>query len=303
MGLNMKYSLNPALNEKCILINRAKEKNIIGAFPKDYIKIINGNLFTSTKGDSTHILKYPSKYERINENEHFFLWLAEQSGFKTSESNAVQLKISGKDIRGRAFITKRFDLDRAVHMFHAAELFESEDKKYELSFLELLNIVKDMPCVFHDVVKNLANQLFYSRLIGNSDLHGENIAFLFDGDNLVVSPVYDIVNTQIYGLETHGAFIVDGIKGKPTISGLLSDIKKVCKVDLDEVIDGFEEILKRVKENLPQIHESGMNIKQVEAIETYINEKIVFFEDELDEITQTKVREFSDSGSIIIGLK
>ena len=62
-------------------------------------------------------------------------------------------------------------------------------------------------------VRNLYLQFIFAWLTGNGDLHANNVAVLGGREAWVVSPVYDIPCTLLYGDDTMALTVAGRVKG------------------------------------------------------------------------------------------
>ena len=71
------------------------------------------------------------------------------------------------------------------------------EEKYDLSIEEMFEFL-DSRLVREDLSR-LAKYVYYSYLVGNGDFHAKNVAFF--KNPLRLAPMYDVVNTKIYGFD------------------------------------------------------------------------------------------------------
>lgn len=202
--------INPVLpfNRSEFKTDKAKRNNkrfsISGVQPKLLISIQEDELdITETKG--THILKIsPEEYPYAAENEHLTMEIIRYLKIDTALCGLMKLKNEDGE---SAYITKRFDRDdgEKVHqedMMQAMGLPSDSHSKYESKSYE------DVGKFLFDKGKNLIvvgdffRRVVLNFLLGNDDFHLKNISIRpnpEEGILLTLTPLYDSLNTMIYG--------------------------------------------------------------------------------------------------------
>lgn len=144
-----------------------------------------------------YILKPPSyMYPQLPEVEDLTMHLARIAGINVVPHSLIRMK-NGK----LAYITKRIDRGNQgkIHMEDMCQLTErlTEDK-YHGSYEQIGKaILKYSANPVLDLV-NFAEQLLFSFLTGNADMHLKNFSILHQpGIGPVLSPAYDMVSTAL----------------------------------------------------------------------------------------------------------
>jgi serine/threonine-protein kinase HipA len=156
----------------------------------------------------------PPAYPRLVENEAFILAMAKGCGLTTVAAEIVH------DRNGQpALVVDRYD--RVREPGGSVRRLAQEDgcqllgrypaDKYRLSVREvgaaLVQHASAPPVVGLDLLRLLA----FSYLVGNSDLHGKNVALLWAADGIAsLTPAYDLVTTLPYPLDRSMAMGLDG---------------------------------------------------------------------------------------------
>ena len=156
---------------------------------------------------STHIIKPQNPYfEDIIYNEHFCMSLAKLIGLPTAHSFI-------KNFSGQSgYVVKRFDREtddtapsglRRVHQEDFCQALCMPDKKYQkeggpsikqcYKFIAAADFNRKA-----DALMNFLKTIVFNFIIGNSDAHGKNFSFLHRGGKYELSPLYDLVSTQVY---------------------------------------------------------------------------------------------------------
>lgn len=134
------------------------------------------------------------------ENEHFFMSMAAQCGLDAAKTHLVH------DKHGAAgLLVRRFDRARegrrwrGVHQEDACQLLDRYPAdKYRLTINEIargLDVCDSPPAE----CARLIDQVAFSYLVGNGDLHGKNVSLSAAGGLLQLSPAYDVLSTRPYG--------------------------------------------------------------------------------------------------------
>ena len=154
---------------------------------------------------STHILKPPSPhFAGFIENECFCMKLAAAVGLNVAAVRIAQAQDS-------PFLEiERYDRrhlsDGTVERLHQEDFCQALGVVPELKYqaeggpglkrcFELVRSVSSVPAV--DLLR-LFDAVVFNYLIGNSDAHGKNFSLIYDGREIRLAPLYDLVCTQAY---------------------------------------------------------------------------------------------------------
>jgi serine/threonine-protein kinase HipA len=172
----------------------------------------------------THAFKPPTEqYPHLPENEDVCMHLAEICGFKVAVHGLIRFKTGEL-----AYITKRFDRagSERLHQEDFCQLTETlTENKYQSSVERIGKAIQryatnpGVDCI------NFYEQVIFSFLIGNADMHLKNYSLIRtrDGD-YTLSPAYDLVATKLAvpkDLE-ESALSIHGKKKNITRSDLLN---------------------------------------------------------------------------------
>jgi len=172
---------------------------ITGVQPKlslDLEKIDSGKRLTIVGLWGRFILK-PQNIElaAMPETEDLTMHLAELFKIKTCEHCLIP--VSGDSL---AYVAKRFDRKgiTKIHMEDFCQLggFQTE-QKYDSSYERCGKLIS-LYCTNKglDVVRYF-ELLVFCFLSGNSDMHMKNFAILYSGDEIILSPAYDLINSAL----------------------------------------------------------------------------------------------------------
>ena len=143
------------------------------------------------------------------ENEYFSMRVMEECGFDTART-ALFSAPTDTGIRRMHLCVERFDFDygseprpvkRSVKQF--AELMDLpavSGGKYAPTTEELFGFIeKALP---PDAQSEFAMRYLFGYILGNGDMHAKNFSLIYDPqtERWKLSPVYDILNTRLYGL-------------------------------------------------------------------------------------------------------
>lgn len=215
---------------------------------------------------TTHIIK-PGitrlKFQALN--EHYCLSLASACGIPSAKSEYLHFG----DVP--AIVVKRFD--RIVHEPFAVERLHQEDVCQALGVLPSQKYASDGGPSSIDVVRLLGNganatsniktfaaQLLFNYLIGGTDAHAKNYSLTyFDGDDYVLSPMYDAASVLPYDTEGRHIRLAMSIGGENRL-GLLSknDLGRYADaagLDRGYVAELMEKIATSILENGREVAE------------------------------------------------
>lgn len=135
------------------------------------------------------------EFPQIAINEYICMQLAKSCQIKTPE-----FWLSDNQ---KLFVMRRFDLNKdgsCKAMEDMAVLQgKSTNDKYHSSYESIGKVLSYFSSRINDDKQRLFRMLVHSCMVGNGDAHLKNFAMLYnDPDDMQLSPLYDVVNTQIY---------------------------------------------------------------------------------------------------------
>ena len=180
--------------------------SLAGAQGKLALAIREGDFFLPLDGSpSSHILKPQSPhFAGLVENEFFCMRLARRVGLEVAP---VEIGTAGET---QFLQVERFDRlklpDGRWQRIHQEDFCQAMGIPPELKYqeeggpnlkkcFELVRVVSAVPGP--DVLR-LFDAVVFNYLAGNSDAHGKNFSFLYDGGGAKLAPLYDLVCTQAY---------------------------------------------------------------------------------------------------------
>ena len=177
------------------------KKTVTGVQPKLSLGILKVReahtieRFTIIGALSEYILKPQTQmYKNLPEIEDLTMHLAEITKIKTVKHSLIYLK-SGQ----LAYITKRIDRrkGRKLHIEDMCQLTERlTEHKYKGSYEQIAKVIlKYSENPGFDVI-NFYEQVIFSFLTGNNDMHLKNFSLLKDG-NYNLCPAYDLVASEL----------------------------------------------------------------------------------------------------------
>jgi len=144
----------------------------------------------------------PERYPFCPANEHFCMSLAREAGLPVPETSLLH-------IPEPIYVVGRFDRrmeGERVRRIHQIDLCQLLNKwpgyKYEAeggaTFAEAFAALDQtrQPAVSRDRV---LRWLVFNYLVGNSDAHGKNVAFLVTRAGITLAPFYDLICVKAYG--------------------------------------------------------------------------------------------------------
>lgn len=153
------------------------------------------------------------------------------------------------------FVMRRFDLHgdgTCIAMEDMAVLQgKSTNDKYASSYESISKVLDYFSSEIVTDKETLFKMLVHSCMVGNGDAHLKNFAMLYESpDEMRLSPLYDVVNTQIYNPKDTLALNLGKAKAFPDRKriidfGRLIGVKK-CEDIVDEMADQVREELERL---------------------------------------------------------
>ena len=144
-----------------------------------------------------YILKPPSmQYQQLPEVEDLTMHLATIAGIETVPHSLIRLSLGNL-----AYITKRIDREKKkkIHMEDMCQVTErlTEDK-YRGSHEQIAKAILKYSALPGLDVVNFYEQVLFSFLTGNADMHLKNFSLINKKDvGYVLSPAYDMVATSL----------------------------------------------------------------------------------------------------------
>jgi len=162
---------------------------------------------------STHILKFgKNPDEHIVLNEHLCMTLAKRLNFPVAETEILRLGEPVLKVKRFDRINKGTTIDR-LHIIDGCQMLDLPPSyKYERvygdgrdvkDFREGASLAKlfkvatlcSVPAV---ATRDILNWVLFNLIIGNCDAHGKNISWHYTGDEIRVTPFYDMLSISIY---------------------------------------------------------------------------------------------------------
>jgi serine/threonine-protein kinase HipA len=171
--------------------------------------------FPLTGASGPAILKLnPPAFPRIVENEAFCLSLARRAGLTVPRFEVIEDRdgVSG-------LLVERFDrrvVDGAVSRVAQEDACQLLNRwpadKYRVSINDIAGRLVKVVSACEASIMNLIEQIAFSWIIGNGDMHAKNysVQWLKEERLVVPTPVYDVVSTIPYPLDQRIALKLDG---------------------------------------------------------------------------------------------
>lgn len=210
--------LNQIPRNPLFAIDGEARMSLAGAQAKVSLKI-NGDELWIPLSDSpgTHIIK-PSirDFPDSAQNEFFCMKLAEKMGLNVAK---VQLLGESSNFLSVERFDRILETDRTIQRLHQEDFCQAfgieSKRKYQREggphFAQIYSLIR---AHFQNPVKDileLNRAVFFNFLIGNNDAHAKNFSILYREKGLSLSPLYDLLSTEIYpGLSTKMAMKIGG---------------------------------------------------------------------------------------------
>jgi serine/threonine-protein kinase HipA len=237
---------------------------------------------------STHILKpCPPGYLNLPTNEHLSQRIMKTLGFEVPECGV--LKFSDGSL---AYFIKRYDRSGDGIKIHQEDLLaalgiqnSNEDVKYTGSYEFAADAMKNIGGI--QLAAEFINRVIAAYLIGNGDYHMKNISLIYpEPDRVTISPVYDFVNTHLYGdteilclnlfnedEDEEGFDDFYGLKRTDFIK--LAAIVNIPQQAIDEFVDRIKE---KQNELYNLIEASTLDFQQKEQYRSLIEQRIEYLD-------------------------
>lgn len=162
--------------------------------------------FFLSHGDipTTHIIKPPiDDIDHSVENEFFCLKLAASIGLPVVDADLIDIQDQ------KILLIKRYDRiiesEKTIRI-HQEDLCQAmnvaSENKYQrdggAGFVDLFSVIRNYSISPILDIRNVVRIAIFNYMIGNSDAHGKNFSFLFNGKNVKLAPFYGLLSTEIY---------------------------------------------------------------------------------------------------------
>ena len=192
-------ALDKAMLDKLAEETVNKRIAVTGVQPKlslDLENNMDGKCLTIVGLWGKYILKpQNTELSSMPEVEDLTMHLAEQ--FKISTCQHALIPIADGSL---AYIAKRFDRvgNTKIHMEDFCQLggFQTE-QKYDSSYERCGKLINTYCSNKGLDLLNYYELLVFSFLSGNSDMHMKNFSILYQGEEIVLSPAYDLINSAL----------------------------------------------------------------------------------------------------------
>jgi len=255
-----------------------------GQQPKATIIVNNDEIRFAAKNEhSNAILKYSNKdYYLINLIENMFLNFAR---FELNFDVMPTFLLIDRQLRKSEFlrdtvdalITKRFDAKDKDYFELNTLLGYTSREKYDIPLEEIFKKIQKF--LNGKEMEKLAKYYYYNYLIGNGDSHAKNFSIIKESnDKYKLAPLYDTVNTHIYGFKySLGIALYEDDKREDFSEEELIDFLKdyIDKNELKEIKNKVQNKIKKYIENTP-FEEFRKGIELKEELIDFFNKRNVF---------------------------
>lgn len=174
--------------------------------------------------DCKYIAKFSTSLDLFSyvKAEYIAMQLAEKVGLTVAETQYTQCL--GRDV----LLVKRFDREKSTDgwtrqiVLSALTLLQlTEMEARYASYEDLAGIIRTNFPHARMVIRELYSRMTFNILIGNTDDHARNHAFLWDGLNFNLAPAYDICPQGRTGYEATQAMLISGTNRSSTLETCL----------------------------------------------------------------------------------
>ncbi len=220
----------------CISVSGAQEK-----FPA---VIDNGKIRLAADGErATHILK-PAPWDetlsfrkQIPANENLTMQIASQIYRIRTAANGLCFGPSGEVI----YITRRFDIcpdGSRLAQEDFASLTEKEEAtgginyKYDGSYDDIAAAIRRYVPAWPVAMEEFLRLVTFNYIYGNGDAHLKNFSILKSGEDYLLAPAYDLLNTAIH-LDGDDFALNGGLSGTLKKSDTYEKTGHPCRTDFE----------------------------------------------------------------------
>lgn len=231
---------------------------------------VGGSRPKSLLNDEKHkwIAKFSSTtdYYPVVRSEYAAMWLAGQCGIEVPATEL--LNELGKDV----LLVRRFDRKRINGQWHrhffisaltALQLHETEATL--ASYPELASFIRRSGKHYPADAQQLYKRMVFNILIGNTDDHARNHAFLWNGYHYTLTPAYDICPILRVGQTANQAMIVGENGRESSIRNALSQSEQFGLTPAEAKIIN-EEVTETIREKWDEAADYGAITKNESKI-------------------------------------
>lgn len=191
-------------------------------------------------------------YPQMPEVEDLTMHLAEI--FKLKTCKHCLLKASDGQL---VYIAKRFDRNKRqkIHMEDFCQIGEFQtEQKYNSSYERCGKLITKYCTNSGLDLVNYFELIIFSFLSGNNDMHMKNFSVLHQQDEIVLSPAYDLINSNLINpkdkedvaLSLNGKKKELGRKDFDMLASVLKISDKIVKRIIDKFIENTDEVFKLI---------------------------------------------------------
>ncbi len=218
------------------------QTNISGVQPKILVPEMTDGIDKSALVFPSLIIKSSdAEYPQLAINEYICMQLAKACGIDTPEfwlSDNREL-----------FVMRRFDLtkDNTCRSMEDMAVLQgkSSNDKYQSSYESISKVLQFFSSEIQADNEKLFKMVVHSCMVGNGDAHLKNFAMLYDDlDNMRLSPLYDVVNTQLYNENDFLALNLGKSKDFPERKRIIDFGKNIGVKKCDDIVDAMAELIR-----------------------------------------------------------
>lgn len=235
---------NDQLNERTDVIHSIQRFSISGAQEKFPAIIDNGKIRLPYDDERpTYVIK-PAPWDetistrkQIPANENLTMQIASQVYGITTAENGLCFTSKGEIV----YITKRFDINpdgTKNQMEDFASLLgkststNGENFKYDGCYEDIADIIKKYIPAWMVSMEEFYKLIIFNYIYGNGDGHIKNFSIIKKGADYILSPAYDLINTNIH-LSGDDFGLIGGLSYSIPKSETYKQTGHPCKVDFE----------------------------------------------------------------------
>lgn len=264
-------------------IQNAPRLSLAGAQSKFAVCKINGRYFRSDDDHpTTHIIKITNRhFPNLLENEFYCMKLAKKIlgtiNVELCEIKGIKyLEIERYDryiVDGKILRIHQEDFCQVLGILARRKYQQDSGPKISDCYNAVIEYSTQTPVDANKFIE----QIVFNYLIGNTDAHGKNFSILHKDGNILLSPAYDLLSTEVYPQKLVDHYIAMLINGKG----------KYEAVGKKDFISLFEQLGLNATNTMRLVRDRFANVvKMAEALRDELNDNSLLKSDIYDSILE-----------------
>lgn len=232
------------------------------------VRASNGRIGRPVGGaPSTHILKPGhDRYPEVAVNEAYCLAVARLSGLSTARAELIS--VGDRPVLSVERFDRRLDGER-VERLHQEDMCQAlgflPERKYESEggpgLSDIVEALRNASTAVASDVTAFLLAAATNVVLGNSDAHAKNYAFLYESfAQPRLAPLYDVVCTQVYPLVQRLAMTVGGIDDPEFVDrGAIEQAARDCELNPSLLLRAVDRHMTRLLSAVREVRERSLS--------------------------------------------